>query len=705
MFSYFDSTRVLYYRLLGAKIGKGVKIEPGAILGEYDLLQIGDNVRLDPCVCRPFAVERNTSMYLGKITLGNNSSIGLKACVAPGSVIEEGQCIGPNSSSHELNDDTRANPHLSRSQAPDCHPLLQLFAIFPIKVLVVFLASLPWMGGLFGIVKDQPNTSGDELMSILLWWASIGRISFHYLARQLNTLVRPFLWFALIVLVKKTTDKYIGKTKPGPIHEISQLARFRTSLLSALMPAGSVHRIASLFGTHYEITSMIARALGAKVGSRVYWPGTGPSIQNYDLLEIGDDVVFGSRSHIVTTDGIGNDAVRIGNGSMVADRVILLPGTTIGERVVLGSGAITERNQKYPSGSVWIGNHNGKAICLSGSDKVISTDRPKVVENDTKVYFNVKQRSLDDTPSSSSTNVTETCEDEKMALPSDERSTDENTANSSEEQSTSSPFGRAFYEGKANYYVIGIIGIFLYSITLTAFTQVYWDAGTISMIQCLALLARQSPALFVITWYRPLIIFSLSVAFESFFVGCLSFLALIAVIVAKWLLLGRRKMGNYDWDKSSYCQRWQIFLTIEMIRRRCFGGYGVIGMLTGTHYAVMYFRALGAKIGKDCALFAGGRPSLVFTEPELMDLGDRVAIDDASLVSHINSRGNFQLNRLRVGSRSVLRTGSRLLSGAQMGDDSCLLEHTLIMAGDIADEKTTYQGWPAKVFTKPRVKF
>ena len=47
-------------------------------------------------------------------------------------------------------------------------------------------------------------------------------------------------------------------------------------------------------------------------------------------------------------------------------------------------------------------------------------------------------------------------------------------------------------------------------------------------------------------------------------------------------------------------------------------------MLTGTHWLVLYFRALGANIGKDCALFAGGAPSLMFTEPDLLTLGDRV---------------------------------------------------------------------------------
>jgi len=210
--------------------------------------------------------------------------------------------------------------------------------------------------------------------------------------------------------------------------------------------------------------------------------------------------------------------------------------------------------------------------------------------------------------------------------------------------------------------------------------------------------------LFHKSWSRPLKIYFVDVAMLSGLYTSLSLLSVGLVLAAKWIILGRRVKGNYDWDKSSYCQRWQVFLAIEALRRKCFGGNGILGMLTGSHFCVLYFRAMGATIGKDCALFAGGRPSLVFTEPDLLTLGDRVCIDDASLVCHINSRGNFSLNALEVGDRSVLRSGSRLLSGAKMGADSALLEHTLIMAGDVADDKVAYQGWPADVFRGDRLK-
>ena len=41
---------------------------------------------------------------------------------------------------------------------------------------------------------------------------------------------------------------------------------------------------------------------------------------------------------------------------MVADRVVLLPGTRIGNRTVMGTGALGKRNGTYEDGSTWLGN-------------------------------------------------------------------------------------------------------------------------------------------------------------------------------------------------------------------------------------------------------------------------------------------------------------------------------------------------------------
>jgi len=196
-------------------------------------------------------------------------------------------------------------------------------------------------------------------------------------------------------------------------------------------------------------------------------------------------------------------------------------------------------------------------------------------------------------------------------------------------------------------------------------------------------------------WYRPGLVYAyIAVAFIVVMTVQM-ILAFFWVVGTKWAVIGRRREGRYDWDKSSYCQRWQLHLTLQRLLGRGYGGH-IIGHISGTIYAVWYLRALGATIGKECAIWAGGKPSLQLTEPELVTMGDRVTLDDASVVAHINSRGRFSLNKLRIGDGCAMRSGSRLLSGASMEPRSMLLEHTLVASGEIAEAGAVYAGWPAR---------
>jgi hypothetical protein len=54
--------------------------------------------------------------------------------------------------------------------------------------------------------------------------------------------------------------------------------------------------------------------MGAKIGRRVYWPGSGFYCPDPELLEIGDDVVFGSRSELFTTDRVSTGRIVIEAG-------------------------------------------------------------------------------------------------------------------------------------------------------------------------------------------------------------------------------------------------------------------------------------------------------------------------------------------------------------------------------------------------------
>eukprot|EP00457_Paulinella_chromatophora_P015132 gb/GEZN01015690.1/.p1 GENE.gb/GEZN01015690.1/~~gb/GEZN01015690.1/.p1 ORF type:complete len:143 (+),score=12.56 gb/GEZN01015690.1/:71-499(+) len=99
---------------------------------------------------------------------------------------------------------------------------------------------------------------------------------------------------------------------------------------------------------------------------------------------------------------------------------------------------------------------------------------------------------------------------------------------------------------------------------------------------------------------------------------------------------------------------------------------------------------MGCKLGEGVCLWPNGGNLL--PEPDLVELGDHCAIDSALLVAHINSRGEFILNRLKLGERATM-----LLSGGEMEARSMLLEHTPIVSGDVATEGTVWQGWPTEL--------
>ncbi|KAI0008081.1 hypothetical protein F4779DRAFT_642220 [Xylariaceae sp. FL0662B] len=727
---------ISYYRLLGAKIGQGVTIK-NTQLGEWDLLDIGDGVTLDGCTVRPMAGERNTTMYLGNICIGTNASVGASSMIAPGAKIPENTCIGPNSSSWEVEDATEANRDLSATKAPSAHWALTIFGTIPLSILGHFLYILPWLLGLLGLVAQNPPVGQSTIADTLNWFAGGQRVGYHYLARALRTFIGPFFIFAFVVLVRKCLDLLFSPLQPSLVREQGEIEKWRKTLMKTLMPIPMLHELTGLFGQHYEATSIAIRMLGGKAGRNIYWPGTGPSIGDYHLIDVGNNVVFGSRSHLITSDGTGSETIRIGDGAMIADRVVILPGVTVEKNTIMGSGALTRREKTYEAGGTYVGSKGGDSLCLvrgrtdekkafSKSVKSVNDSASDTNTDETSsTYLNsnseLEGRSEKKSPCTvkfsdpRSGSVTRSPMDLEHGRPQSRSLTNnllprkfwksKRAIPYCNYDNSMSPFGRAFYQHRAPYYVWRPWHIFLYSSVIIVFVHLFWDASTISAIQIIMAIMDKTPVVLVEgnVDTQVFVVFGLFTGLMSLLVTVQVLLTLGTLIAAKWILLGRRQPGNYDWDKSSYCQRWQLFLTMEKLRQRCLGGHGILNFLTGTAYMVWYFRALGASIGEDCALFVNGKPSLLFTEPDLLTLGDRVVVDNASLVGHINTRGKFDLNRLRVGDRCVLRSNSRLLSGAEMGPDSCLLEHTLIMGGDFVGKGETMQGWPASRFCGKRV--
>lgn len=491
-----------YYTLCGATIGKNVKISRHAQLGQADLLAIGDDVIIDSATVLPFSLEEGHFVLL-PIVIGDRCSIGAKSTVAAGSVLLSGTHIGPLSSSHEKDDASPSNLSYCRPAFPSPPWYLILFYGIPVLLAVATVSYAPWVIGLRMMVTDARHSGWYDaqittMYEAFLWWITPQRMVYYFVLRVIQRCVVPYVRLFVVILLKWSI---IGSFRP-----LSSLERhrpynlFRYWLMAKLLPGGDLGGVAPLVGTHYEIISYIYRALGAKVGKRVYWPGSGLDIVEYDLLEVGDDVVFGSRSIIMTSTSDHSNRVVLENGSMLADRCIMLPGSILRSGCVLGSGSLAPVDFVGPAGSMWVGSKSGCATMVSPED------------------LSYKTKSL------------------------------------------ISPFGRAFYGHDANYCVIPLCFIIIYN-TL-------WHGFCVCYHYCPILLS-----LFIAHYFtefdssnlqQPVILFRLSIiAFIPVFVT-LSLFALFFDIVMKWLLIGRRKQGDYSWDTSSYCQRWQFHLTLQV---------------------------------------------------------------------------------------------------------------------------------------------
>ncbi|KAJ7493280.1 acetyl-CoA synthetase-like protein [Mycena galericulata] len=631
IFSMHPSLEVLYYRLLGAHIGRNVRIEKGAKLGEYDLLTFRDGCRVDTALIRGFCVEREGQFTLGRIVIGEKAIINTFTQISPGAIIADNTVYGPHASSRDV-PSPRAYAAFNRTLLTEPGFWLKLFVAWPVMALVYLISYVPWFVAIYLMVNEVTIITSqlNALEAVVYWFSAPKRVLYHALSRVVRAVVTPVLQLILGIIVKRM----FGLNKESTTVEATQWSLLRRYINSHLLSKGAMKAAFSILGTHYEVVSVAYRCMGAKIGKRVYWPGSGIYCLDPELLEIGNDVVFGSRSEVFTTDRIGTARVTVDDGAMIADRVVLLPGCKVGRRTVMGSGALGMRDTEYKDGSTWLGSE-----CL-----------------------------------------------------------DEGSAAKEDDPDTTTPFGRAFYKREADYFVFPYVLLLVVNILIATLSAAYWSISAVAAAQLLRQLHLHENHIIHIyrrVWYRPGVVYGFIAMAFIVVLNIQAILALAWVVIAKWIVIGRRKDGRYPWDKSNYCQRWQLHLVLSRFIYKGYGNGGVLTPLTGSVYIVWYLRALGAKIGKNCAIYVGGKTGLM-TEPDLVTLGDNVSLDDCSVVAHINSRGNFALNSLTLGNGCALRSGSRLLSGASMEDSSMLCEHTLLTSGDVADAGSIYSGWPAK---------
>jgi acetyltransferase-like isoleucine patch superfamily enzyme len=503
--------------------------------------------------------------------------------------------------------------------------------------------------------KGQIDESFDTPSDLMQWLCDPRRISFYIGIRIARAIFSPFFYMTAALVVKKLI---IGKFEPGPRDTTSQWELLRHHLAATLFSRKKVQNIVDIIGRHYELVSCLYRLMGAKVGKRVFWPGHQPVFSGeFELLEVGDDVVFGSRSLIFCTTVDSCEKVILCAGSNVSDNCVVLPGAVVGKGATLGSNSVCPEGWYLPENSVWFGSKGGEPSCLeSGSEGEIAHHRPK--------------------------NASAEIPRSKLQMVGD--------------ATTLRPFGKAFYKRQATYFVWPLSWI----VTASVFIKTL-----IAVFHCLPLLAALHGAaavLYAVPIYNRdykhiqyhFVTIYFAVVYIFFWINILRvFLWLAIELIAKRVLIGKREEGTYNYDTSSYCQRWELYQLICKIRK--FSRFNFLQFFMGTPYMNYYFRWNGGMVGKDVCLYPAGADPFM-PEPDLTVIGDRCVIDCASMVCHLNTRGNFNLMKIVMESDCTLRARSRIQQGVYMESGSMLLEKSVAMTGEVVEADSVWVGCPAQ---------
>ncbi|MGL5741209.1 MAG: Pls/PosA family non-ribosomal peptide synthetase [Legionella sp.] len=177
-------------------------------------------------------------------------------------------------------------------------------------------------------------------------------------------------------------------------------------------------------------------------------------------------------------------------------------------------------------------------------------------------------------------------------------------------------------------------------------------------------------------------------AFLALFLS-MPIISLFITICLKWLLLGRVKPGEYPlWGWFYY--RWWL---VQRLQKNLF----LAKFLVGSPLAAIYYRLLGAKIGKNCYL-----GSMQVSTHDLLTLGDNTSIGaDSRLNGYIVEDGWLKIGTINIGNNCYI--GSRAVVGlnTQIEDNAILDDMSMLPDQGLIPQGAYFAGSPAVSWAVP----
>ena len=164
-------------------------------------------------------------------------------------------------------------------------------------------------------------------------------------------------------------------------------------------------------------------------------------------------------------------------------------------------------------------------------------------------------------------------------------------------------------------------------------------------------------------------------------------LACLFVVALKWLVMGVYHPSEIPFWCSFV---WRTELVSGLHEN--LADSWLLRLLLGTPFVPIYFRLLGARIGRRVCM-----ESTWLTEYDLVDIGDEANLNaDCTVQTHLFEDRVMKMDRIEIGAGCSVGTDSVVLYGSRMEPASVLGDLSLLMKGEVLPEGTRWEGSPAR---------
>jgi non-ribosomal peptide synthetase-like protein len=336
----------LFYRLLGAKVGRGVYLGTDECLA-FDLMEVGDDAHIGPDTLMTGCVVEGGMLKVGKITLGKRCFIGTRCALRPGAKVGDDGWLGDlslvRSEGVVYPGKRRAGSPAVPVPAPESPPT-------PARTSRARRAAFGALCGL-GLFLFPALIVTAVLPGLALLQALSGSLGLWYLAFTPLVALSFVGLFALEVVALKWL--FVGRVRPGT-HPLYGWHHFRKWLVDRLLDLG-LEVLRPLFASLYQVPWY--RLLGARIGRRS--ETSTATFLSPDLVSIGaesfvaDNVALGAAR--VEAGVLTVTPVVIGTRTFVGNSAVVPAGTEVGDGCLVGCLSLAPPEARKP-GTSWLGS-------------------------------------------------------------------------------------------------------------------------------------------------------------------------------------------------------------------------------------------------------------------------------------------------------------------------------------------------------------